>query len=161
MSKDDFSADEFAERRSRVRRAIAEAGLDWLLVFHPVSLHWLTGTEAKSYQAFQCLPISAEPGPLVMLTRAAERCEFENEALVDEVRVWGGGEPEDPIGCFGRLIAELGLRDARVGMEVPAYYLHPHHYERIKAMLGRALVAEPTNLIHDLKLVKSPRELEY
>jgi Xaa-Pro dipeptidase len=46
-------------------------------------------------------------------------------------------------------------------MEVPAYYLHPLHYVRIKEVLGRALVAEPTDLIHDLKLVKSASELEY
>ena len=41
MSKHDFSADEFAERLARVRRAIAEAGLDWLVIFHPVSIYWL------------------------------------------------------------------------------------------------------------------------
>jgi len=45
-------------------------------------------------------------------------------------------------------------------MEVPAYYLHPHHYVRLKDVLGAALVAEPTNLIHDLTLVKSPLELD-
>jgi Xaa-Pro dipeptidase len=48
-----------------------------------------------------------------------------------------------------------------VGIEVPGYYLHPHHYVRLRDMLGAALVAEPTNLIHDLKLVKSPAELAY
>jgi Xaa-Pro dipeptidase len=46
-------------------------------------------------------------------------------------------------------------------MEVPAYYLHPHHYVRLRELLGNALVAEPTNLVHDLKLVKSPAELAY
>src|SRR5439155_1329839 len=45
--------------------------------------------------------------------------------------------------------------------EAPAYYLHPHHYVRIKQVLGNVLVAEPTNLIHDLKLVKSAAELSY
>jgi Xaa-Pro dipeptidase len=44
---------------------------------------------------------------------------------------------------------------------VPAYYLHPHHYLGVKAVLGGALVGEPTNLIHDLKLVKSPAELAH
>src|SRR5688500_20226353 len=63
MSKHDFSADEFSARLSRTRRAIADAKLDWLLVFHPMSLHWLTGSEAKSYQGFQCLPVSAEARP--------------------------------------------------------------------------------------------------
>ena len=161
MSKHDFSTEEFSSRRSRVREAIGSVGLDWLLVFHPVSIHWLTGSDAKSYQEFQCLLISAEPGPVTVLTREGERCEFQDDALVDQLFTFGGPEPEDPIAAFERLARELKLDTSRIGMEVPAYYLHPHHYLRIKQILGKALVAEPTNLIHDLKLVKSATELEY
>ncbi len=137
MSKTDFPASEFAARRHLVRSAIAEAGLDWLIAFHPVSIHWLTGSDAKSYQAFQCLAIAAEERPLVILTRASERPEFEDDALVDDVRTWGGGEPADPIAAFGDLAAGLGLAKARVGIEVPAYYLHPHHYVRVKEVWAR------------------------
>ncbi len=162
MSKRDFPAEEFDDRLARVRAAIAAAELDWLLVVHPVSIHWLTGSDAKSYQAFQCLPVSAAPGPLVMFTRESERAEFEDDARIDELRGWGGPEPEDPVEAFARRIVEpLGLARARVGLEVPAYYLHPHHYVRLKDLLGPALVAEPGNLVHHLKLVKSPRELDY
>ncbi len=161
MARSDFPAEEFLQRQQRVRRAIAEAGLDWLLMFHPVSIHWLTGSDAKSYQAFQCLLVAADAKPLVIITRGAERQEFLDEALIEDVRTWGGPEPEDPLVPFARLLDELGLETKRVGMEVPAYYLHPHHYVRIRELLGKALVAEPTNLIHDLKLVKSPREIAY
>ncbi|MBM4067602.1 MAG: aminopeptidase P family protein [Planctomycetes bacterium] len=161
MSKHDFSAEEFAGRRARARDAIGRAGLDWLLLFHPVSIRWLTGSDAKSYQEFQCLPLSARPGPLTILTREGERNEFRDDALVDEIHTFGGPEPEDPVEAFARLAAALDLRSARVGMEVPAYYLHPHHYARIQELLGKALVAEPTNLVHDLTLVKSAPELEY
>lgn len=161
MSKHDFTAEEFSSRRARVREAIGNAGLDWLIVFHPVSIHWLTGSDAKSYQEFQCLLISAAPGPIAVLTRDGERNEFQDDALVDQVWAWGGGEPDDPIAAFDRLARSLGLHRARLGMEVPAYYLHPHHYVRLKDVLGHALVAEPTNLIHDSKLVKSPAELAY
>jgi Xaa-Pro dipeptidase len=161
MSKLDFSDAEFAGRLARVRRAIADAGLDWLVAFHPVSLLWLTGSETKSYQAFQCLLVGAAPGPLTVLTRASERAEFEADARVDTVWTWGGGEPEDPMEVFARLADSLGLKRGRVGIEVPAYYLHPHHYVRLKDLLGPALVAEPTTLVHDLKMVKSPRELDY
>jgi Xaa-Pro dipeptidase len=159
MSKHDFTEAEFRERQTRVRRAVGEAGLDWLIVFHPVSIHWLIGAEAKSYQAFQCLVVSAEHRPLIMFTRESERCEFENDTRADEVVGWGGGEPEDPVDAFARLANRLGLGRARVGMEVPAYYLHPHHYVRLKALLGAALAGEPSNLVHDLKLVKSPAEI--
>lgn len=161
MSKHDFSAEEFATRRARVREAIGRAGLDWLVAFHPVSIHWLTGSDAKSYQEFQCLLISAQPGPLVVLTREGERNEFQDDALVDQVWTCGGREPDDPIAAFERLADSLGLKRAHVGIEVPAYYLHPHHYLQLKQVLGGALVAEPTNLVHDLKLVKSPAELAY
>ena len=161
MSKHDFSIEEFESRRRRVRAAMQAQGLDWLVLCHPVSLHWLTGSDAKSYQEFQCLFISAEPTPLVILTREGERNEFEQDALVDQVYTFGGGENEDPIGSFMALGALLGLRQARVGLEVPAYYLHPHHYVRMQKWLGEALVAEPSNLVHDLKLVKSEAELAY
>lgn len=161
MSKHDFTLDEFESRRSRVREAIGQAGLDWLVVFHPVSIHWLTGSDAKSYQEFQCLLISAKPGPIVVLTREGELNEFLMDALVDQVLTVGGREPDDPIEAFENLAKAMGLLNSRVGIEVPAYYLHPHHYVRIKAMLGSALVSEPSTLIHDLKLVKSPTELSY
>lgn len=161
MSKHDFSEVEFHARRSRVRDALRVAGLEWLVIFHPVSIHWLTGSDAKSYQEFQCLLFSAEPGPVVVLTREGERNEFRDDALVDEIWTWGGGEPEDPIKAFERLANSLALRQSRVGMEVPAYYLHPHHYLRLKHFLAGALVAEPTDLVHELKLVKSSTELSY
>jgi len=161
MSKQDFTAEEFALRREKTRAAISQAGLDWLVVFHPVSIHWLTGSDAKSYQEFQCLLISAKPGPICVLTRDGEKDEFLVDALVDRLETWGGGKNEDPIPAFERLAASLGLPNSRVGMEVPAYYLHPHHYVRMKKYFGPALVAEANDLVHNLKLVKSPTEIKY
>ena len=69
MSKHDFTTEEFAARLARVRAAIADASLDWMVLFHPVSIHWLTGSDAKSYQAFQCLLVSADDRPTVMVVR--------------------------------------------------------------------------------------------
>ncbi|WP_204322876.1 aminopeptidase P family N-terminal domain-containing protein, partial [Streptococcus pneumoniae] len=69
-------------RLQRVRQAITAAKLDWMILFHPVSIHWLTGSDAKSYQAFQCLVVAADDRPVVMLTRESERHEFEQDALV-------------------------------------------------------------------------------
>ena len=161
MSKHDFSAEEFALRRSRVREAIGAAGFDWFCAFHPVSIRWLTGSDAKSYQEFQCLLISAKSGPITVLTRDGERNEFLHDALVDELHTWGGGEPEDPIAAFERIAESLGVKRSRIGIEVPGFYLHPHHYVRIKQLFGESLVTEATNLIHDLTLVKSATELSY
>jgi Xaa-Pro dipeptidase len=55
----------------------------------------------------------------------------------------------------------LKANGPRVGIEVPAYYLHPHHYVRIRQLYGESNIIEATNLILDLTLVKSPVEQAY
>jgi Xaa-Pro dipeptidase len=161
MSKHDFPKTEFESRRNRLREELRARQLDWLIAIHPVSIHWLTGSDAKSYQEFQCLLFPASPGPLSVLTRQGECAEFEADAWVDEVVGYGGGENEDPLRPFEQLASRCGLLRGRVGLEVPAYYLHPRHYLGLRDLLGGALVAEPTQLVADLKLVKSPMELGY
>lgn len=162
MSRHDFSQQDFEQRRARVREAMHALALDWMVLFHPVSIHWLTGSDAKSYQEFQCLLLPADVDkPVVMLTREGEVNEFVQDAWVDVVHGYGGGENEDPMAAFARMGQQQGLRSARVGIEVPAYYLHPHHYLQLRDWLGPALVAEPSNLVHDLKMVKSEQEIGY
>jgi Xaa-Pro dipeptidase len=90
-----------------------------------------------------------------------ERNEFEADSMADTVRTYNGAEPEDPMHAFRAFADDLGLRRGRVGMEVPAYYLHAHHYQALKAMLGEALVAEPNGLVAGLKQVKSDAEISY
>jgi Xaa-Pro dipeptidase len=161
MSKHDFPAAEFADRLARVRTAMGAAGLDWLVAVHPVSIHWLTGSEAKSYQEFQCLLVGPEGQPLLILARAGEQNELLADSLADEVIGWGGGISEDPIGAFERLARRHGILGRRVGLEVPASYLHPYHYQRLLALFGAERLVDATSLIADLKLVKSPLELTY
>jgi Xaa-Pro dipeptidase len=161
MSKHDFMAAEFGDRLTRLRGAIEQAKLDWLLVLHPVSIRWLIGQDTKSYTVFQCLPVSIRPGKLTMFTRGTERAEFEADTMAEDFRFYGGGEPEDPMQAFARFANELGLRNTRVGIEVPGGYLQPGHYVALKAMLGDALVQDGSGLVSVLRAVKSPAELDY
>jgi Xaa-Pro dipeptidase len=156
MSRHDFTPEEFRARRSRFAAMMAQQRFDWAVIIHPVSIRWLTGSDAKSYQEFQCLLVPAGDGPLTVLTREGERAEFRDDAIVDAVHGYGGAENEDPLPRFAALAENLGLRRGRVWLEVPAYYLHPLHYVRLKDWLGDALVSE-----NDLTLVKSPAEIAY
>ena len=161
MSKHDFTTAEFAGRRARVSAAMAARDLDWFIAIHPASIHWLTGSDAKSYQEFQCLLVGARGEPLIVLTRQGEVHEFETDSLADEVYGFGGGENENPLAAFASLARRHGILGARVGLEVPAYYLHPHHYLGLRDLLGDSLAGEATDLIAGLKLVKSPAEIGY
>ena len=161
MSKHDFTRAEFQQRCQRTREAIRARGLDWFLVFHPVTIRWLTGSDAKSYQEFQTLLVSAEDGPLIILSRDGETNELLTDTWIDDVHAWGGGEPDDPIAALARLADHYGLNGKRIGMEVPGYYLHPLHYVRLKELFSAPPIVEANSLVWDLTLVKSPQELAY
>jgi Xaa-Pro dipeptidase len=96
-----------------------------------------------------------------MITREAERAEFLEDALVDELHTWGGSGPENPLAVFATVVDGLGLRKGRVGLDIPSFYLNAHHYRGIVELLDPAAIEDATNLVHALKLVKSPAELTY
>lgn len=162
MSRADFPADEFQHRVALVRQQMRARALNALIVIHPASIHWLTGSEAKSYQEFQCLIVGvSEDAPLVMLVRAGEVHETEIEARVNEVIGWGGGITEDPIAAFEVVARRHGVLGTTTGIEVPGYYLHPYHYERLRDLIGAERLVDATTLVADLRMVKSAQELGY
>jgi Xaa-Pro dipeptidase len=161
MSKTFFAMEEFESRHDKVRAAMDDAGIDLLLVLAPVHINYLIGTPAKGYQEFQVLFFPREPGPLTLLTRLCEVPLFQAESLAEDIRGWGGREPEDPIAATKRIMEDKSYSGRRVGLEVPAYYLHPYDYQKLVALLGESLVMDATDLIGSVKLVKSPTEIEY
>ncbi len=161
MSKAFFTQEEFAQRHQKVREAMASAGIDVLLVIAPVHINYLIGSPAKGYQEFQVLFFPLIPGPLTILSRLPEVPMLQAESLADDVRGWGGREPEDPIKIVADILREQGYQDLRIGLEVPGYYLHPHDYQKLIDLLGDDLVMDATHLIGDVKLVKSAAEIDY
>jgi len=152
---------EFEDRQTRVRAAMEKEGLDLILVLTPQNIHWLIGTRAKSFQEFQCLFFTREPGPLTIIMRLAEVAEYTEQSLAEDVRGWGGREPQDPIDIVKKIMEEKGYFKLRVGLEVPYYYLGPHDYVKLKDLLADCLVKEVPFLIEDMKLAKSPAEIAY
>lgn len=162
MARGDFAPEEFQRRLGLVRERMRDRRLHNLVVIHPASIHWLTGSESKSYQEFQCLLVGlSDDAPVVVLARAGESHEFETDARVDEVLGWGGGITEDPIAAFESMARRHGVLGKRVGLEVPGYYLHPYHYQRLHDLIGAEHLVDATTLVADLRMIKSPAELDY
>ncbi len=160
MSRHDFTATEFAERLARVRNEMAARDLDWLVAIHPASIHWLTGSDAKSYQEFQCLLFPLDPArPKVVLARLAEVAEYTDLSLADAVHGWGGREPEDPIEALGKVLAAHGYKSERIGLEIPYYYLSVQDHAKIVALFRDRKVTDASSLVENIKLVKSPAEI--
>ena len=160
MSRTFFPVAEFQSRHDKVRAAMDDLGIDLLLVLAPSHVNYLIGTPAKGYQEFQVLFFPREPGPLTLLTRLCEVPLLQAESLAEDIRGWGGREPEDPIVAMWRVMEEKGWLARRIGLEVPDYYLHPYHHQELVAVLGESLVTDATDLIGTVELVKSAAEIE-
>ncbi len=161
MSKFEFELEEFEKRQARVRTEMEKEGIDLLLVTSPANIHYLIGSRCKSFQEFQCLFFTLEPGPLTIIMRLAEVAEYTDHSLAEDMLGWGGREPEDPIDVLKKVMEEKGYFKRRVGIEVPYYYLGAHDYVKLKDLLGTSLVMEATHLIEDIKMAKSPAEIAY
>lgn len=146
-------------RRARLFAAQRAAGLRHLLIFQPTSMHWLTGFEAKSYQAFQCLVSDADRERMDLFTRDGECAELADEAMLDGLHGWGAQRGVEPVQAFLALAADLRVTGPAAGIEVPNFYLHPHHHARLLAALPG--ISEQSDMVHDLRLVKSPREQDW
>ena len=161
MSKLDFSSKEFVERHRRVRLAMVEAGIDLLLVLSPVNINYLIGCRTKGYQQFQVLFFPIDEGALTFLTRTSELPETLDTCLADDIRGWGGPVPEDPIDAAIHILKEKGYSSVRIGLEVVNYYLGVSEYDRLRNFIGPTLVKDASDLIDEIKFVKSEAEIAY
>ena len=66
-----FSKDELAARRRRACRAMAERGLDGLVIFRQESMYYLTGYDTSGYSMFQGMYLGAD-GSFALCTRSAD-----------------------------------------------------------------------------------------
>lgn len=161
MSSEFFDTAEFAERQQRVRAKMAEERLDLLFVTSPVNINYLIGAAAKAYQVFQCLCFTREAGPQLLLLRRSDVAEVTDLSLADEVRGWGGLKAEDPIAVLAAIVDEKKWRRARIGVEAPPYYMSVGNHRKLTAALSGTELVEASDLIENLKLVKSAAELAY
>ncbi|MCP4318154.1 MAG: aminopeptidase P family protein [Hyphomicrobiales bacterium] len=161
MSKEFFAQSEFDSRHRKVREAMETAGIDVLLVIAPQNINYLIGTPAKGYQEFAMLFFPLEQGPLTVVSRLPEVPMLEAESLADDVRGWGEPETENWMTVVKQIIEDRKYAGLRLGLEVPAYYLHALDYQKLQSLLGPSPVKDATDLIGNIKLIKSPAEIAY
>ena len=99
-----FARDEYESRIAKVRRGMAERGLDGLVVFSPHSIYYLAGMDSENLFDFQCLivPASGEP-TLVILdfeeARAENSVGLGQDRQLSRVRRPGRGRHGTDPGC--------------------------------------------------------------
>ena len=156
-----FKREEFRRRQDRALAAMAEAGLDALLMFKQESMYYLTGYDTFGFCFFQCLVLRAD-GDLSLLTRSPDLRQARHTSIIEDIRIWGDRAGADPTRDLRALLADKGLAGERLGVEYDSYGLNALNGRRLDAALeGFAAAVDASALVDGLRLVKSEAELAY
>jgi len=156
-----FTEEELAQRRTAACKAMAAAGLDGLLMFRQESMYYLTGYDTFGYVFFQCLFLGAD-GRMALLTRAPDLRQARLTSVVEDIRAWVDTPEADPALELRTLLDGMGQRGKRLGVEYEAYGLTARNGQRLAAaMEGFCTLADASQLVTRLRLVKSAQEIAY
>ena len=156
-----FSTTEFSRRRTLLLGAMAEAGLNGMLLFQQESMYWLTGYDTFGFCFFQCLVVTGD-GRMALLTRSADLRQAQHTSTIAEIRIWKDSAEADPSRDLRALAADLGLAGKRLGVEYESYGLVAANGRRLDAAFaGFADLVDASTLVTRLRAVKSEEELAH
>ena len=157
-----FAAEELAARRKAAADALADRGLDGLLMFRQESMYYLTGYDTFGYVFFQCLYMGADGETMTLLTRTPDLRQAEHTSVIEDIRLWYDAEGVNPAENLKGILDEHGARGKRLGIETDAYGLTGFNLKRVEAaMSGFCDLVEASDLVTGLRAVKSPAEIGY
>ena len=153
-----FPREDYLARVARVQAALREAGQDALLAFLPESVTWLTGYFTRAYGTFQfaIIPASGEP---VLVARDVEAYYLDATCVFSGRALWTDSDVPVEVGIQA-IRAALGDRP-RVAVEMSAWVLNAARFLAIQAALPGAVLEDAGTLVSRMRLIKSPREIDY
>lgn len=160
-----FAQTEYDDRLRRTRTALAEKGLDALVIGDPSNINWLTGYDAWSFYTPQILVVPLDRDPVwigrEMDAGAAGFTTYLKPGQVipfpEDLVQKPGTHPADFMGDWMR---SAGFEGKRIGIETDVYYFTSKATERLKARLANATWIDADLLVNWVRVTKSPAELE-
>ncbi|MGH6874060.1 MAG: aminopeptidase P family N-terminal domain-containing protein [Aestuariivirgaceae bacterium] len=156
-----FERREYKERIGKVTKALAQQGLEGLLMFNQESMYYLTGYDSFGFCFFQCLYLGTD-GRVALLTRLPDLRQARHTSIIEDIRVWTDQAGANPASDLKEMILDLAGRGKSLGIETNAYGL-THFNGRIleESLSGACNLTDASNLVSGIRLVKSKAELAY
>ena len=153
-----FPREEFEQRVHRVREGLRSRGLDAGIFAGAETLYYLTGYESPSHFGFQLLIVPVEHDPYVVI-RQHMASGVRAESWIEDVVTFP--DSGDPIETTRQSLVDRKLTAGRLAFEETAPPLTLQTVRRLEAALGRGALGDCSGIVETLRLVKSPREIEY
>ncbi len=156
-----FSREEYATRQQQTRSRMETLGLDALLLFKIEDMYWLTGYESDGFCIFGAMLIGTD-GALTHLARPADLGNVAYSSICIDVRISPDSAGDSRAEHVRDMLAAHQLQGKKVGIQVDTMGLTPRMFLQIQAALtGWCDLVIAPDFIRELRLVKSPAELEY
>lgn len=150
-----FPREEFAGRVARARAAMAQAGVDIMLVDHAEFLAWLTGyTVSETMYRAAFLPREGEPW-FVLRELDAGPC----RAACWFSDIVGYADTAEPHAIMADELRRRGLADARIGADHSSYGFTAATRDKLGALLPEVRFIDLPAACDLLRAVKSPLEI--
>src|SRR6185312_5900848 len=157
-----FERSEFDGRVATARAALRRNKLAAILLFAQESHFYLTGFDTSGFVFFQCAVLTADDGPVTLLTRRPDLEQARRTSTMEDIRLWYDTEGADPSRELRAILEEKGLKGARIGIEMRTFGLTANNYELVRRQLeGWCELVDTSNLVRELRVVKSPAEVAY
>jgi ectoine hydrolase len=161
-----FSRAEYAERLTRVRKAMDVKGIDLLIVSDPSNMAWLTGYDGWSFYVHQCVlvPMTGEPCWFGRLQdgNGAVRTVYMDEANILTYPDHYVQSPDrHPMDVLSSQISDRGWDKLPIGVEMDNYYFSAAAFASLLKHLPNAQFQDATALVNWCRAVKSDQELDY
>ncbi len=160
-----FSRQEYAQRLSKTRAAMARAEIALLIVSDPSNMAWLTGYDGWSFYVHQAVIVGPDGDPLFWgrgqdVNGALRTCYMAPSDIVGYPDRYVMSDSHHPMEHLAELIRARGWEGLPTGVEMENYYYSAKAHVVLSAALASEL-RDATALVNWQRAVKSPTEIAY
>jgi len=156
-----FDIEEFLKRQSNLRSVMETNNLDGMLLFKQESMYYLTGYDTDGFVLFQTLFVGIN-GEVTLVTRSADHYQAEHTSTIKDIRIWKDSGNQNPANDVADMLRGHAMQGKKIGVEYDAYGLSAKRGKNLDRVLEDDFqLVDASDLIREIRLVKSPQELEY
>jgi ectoine utilization protein EutD len=162
-----FERSEYLERIRNTRERMARQGIDVLLAADPANMNYLTGYDGWSFYTPQCVVVALDLDEPLCIVRGMDANGAKVTTFLKHENIVGFPDqyvqhPErHPYDYIAEVLTARRLGSGRIGVEMDAYYFTAACHDALKRSLPNGRFADANLLVNWVRIVKSPREIDY
>lgn len=156
-----FTKEEYESRLTKVREKMAAQGIEVLLVMAPENMFYLSGYDTICPYYTHALIVQADCQDLSIFVRHMEVPIVADTSIATDVHPWYEGPTQAPERKLVDLLRQKKLLGKRMGLEKKHFAITPSAYEQLLEELDGQRIIDASDLVNEIRIVKSPAEITY